>query len=147
MIFNIVADAVIRDSEARINHGRGLERPDVVAQFYGDDGLLTSEDAIRLQQMLDLYTDGFARVSLKMNAEKTKAMTMAGGKVIGNPSEQAICQRVEGIGLSYRERGTQKVICKLCGTQVNQQSLKCIKQDECAKVVEQPISLLRFGQH
>jgi hypothetical protein len=36
--------------------------------------------------MLDLYTDGFARVGLKMNAKKTKAMTMAGGKVIGNLS-------------------------------------------------------------
>jgi hypothetical protein len=91
MIFNIVADAaVIKDSEARMNFGRGLERPDVMSQFYADDGLLISEDPLQLQQMLDLYTDGFARVGLKMNAEKTKAMTMAGGKVIGNLSEQAI---------------------------------------------------------
>ena len=124
MIFNIVADAVIRDSEARMNFSTGLERPDVMSQFYADDGLLISEDPVRLQQMLDLYTDGFARVGLKMNAEKTKAMTMAGGKVIGNLSEQAIRRRVEGVGLSYRERGTQKVICELCGTQVNQQSLR-----------------------
>ena len=51
-------------------------------------------------------------------------MTMAGGKVIGNLSEQAIRRGVEGVGLSYRERGTQKVICELCGTNVNQQSLK-----------------------
>jgi hypothetical protein len=74
--------------------------------------------------MLDLYTDGFARVGLRMNAEKTKAMTMAGGNVIGNLSEKAIRRRVEGVGLSYRERGAQKVICELCGTQVNYQSLK-----------------------
>ena len=124
MIFNIVADAVIRDSEARMNLNRGLERADVTSQFYADDGLLISEDPIQLQQMLDLYIDGFARVGLKMNAEKTKAMIMAGGKVIGKLSKQAICRRVEGVGLSYRERLTQKVICELCGTQVNQQSLK-----------------------
>jgi hypothetical protein len=56
----------------------------------------------------------------------TKAMTMAGGKVIGNLSKQAIRRRLEGVGLSYCEQGrrTQKVICELCGTQVNQQSLK-----------------------
>jgi hypothetical protein len=46
MIFNIVADAVTRDSEARMNFGRGLERPDVMSQFYAYDGLLNSEDPV-----------------------------------------------------------------------------------------------------
>ena len=124
MIFNIVADAVIRDTEARMNLGREMGRSDVWSQFYADDGLVISEDPIRLQQMLDLYTDGFARVGLKMNADKTKAMTMAGGKVYGNLSENAVRRRVEGVGLSHRERSLQKVTCQLCGTQVNQQHLK-----------------------
>jgi len=124
MIFNIIADAVIRDTEARANIGRDLGRPDIWSQFYADDGLLISEDPVRLQHMLDLYTDGFARVGLKMNAEKTKAMTMAGGKLYGNQSTQALRRRVEGVGLSYRERSLQKVICQLCGAEVNRQHLK-----------------------
>jgi exonuclease III len=124
IIFNIIADAVIRHCEARISEGREMQRLSVDALFYADDGVLTGEDPDEVQLLLDIYTGTFARVGLKMNAGKTKAMIMNGGNIRQALSMRAYCRRVEGVGESHRERSLQKVKCELCGVEVNRQHLK-----------------------
>ena len=124
IIFNIIADAVIRHSEAQISEGREVQRLPVNALFYADDGVLTGEDSEEVQKFLDIYTEAFARVGLKMNAGKTKAMIMNGGNIRQALSMRAYCRRVEGVGESHRERSLQKVKCELCGAEVNRQHLK-----------------------
>jgi hypothetical protein len=64
--FNIVADALSRDCKA---------------EFQADEGMIVGEDPVEVQQLLDLYEKKFAAVGLKMNADKTKAIAMAGGDV------------------------------------------------------------------
>ena len=124
MIFNIVADAVIRDSEAQISESRDSQRQVVDALFYADDGALMGEDAMEVQSSLDIYTKTFARVGLKMNAEKTKAFVMDGGKIINPISLHAYRRRVLGVGETHRELCSQKVVCELCGTTVTREHLK-----------------------
>ena len=124
IIFNIIADAVIRHCEAQISEGRELQRLSVDALFYADDGVLTGEDAEEVQLLLDIYTETFARVGLKMNAGKTKAMIMRGGEIRQALSVRAYSRRIEGVGESHRERSLQKVKCELCGVEVNRQHLK-----------------------
>ena len=74
MIFNIVVDAVIRESEVQISESRGQQRRTVDALFYADDGALMGEDAMEVQSSLDIYTKTFSRVGLKMNAEKQRRL-------------------------------------------------------------------------
>ena len=109
IIFNIIADAVIWHRETQISEGRELQGRSVEALFYADDGVLTGEDAKEVQLLLDIYTETFARVGLKMNAGKTKAMIMSGGKIRQPLSEHAYCQLIKGTGESSRELGVQKV--------------------------------------
>jgi hypothetical protein len=67
----------------------------------------------------------FARVGLQMNASKTKAMVVTGGRFVGKQSVQALAHRHgKDENASHRERSQQKVICPLCGAQVNRQHLK-----------------------
>jgi len=48
--------------------------------FYADDGLITGMDPTRAQTAMDIITQGFASLGLKMNATKTEYMVMAGGR-------------------------------------------------------------------
>jgi hypothetical protein len=135
MIFNIVLDAVIREWEVQMGENS------ISTQFYADDGLLSGEDEKEIQRALDLMTDGFARVGLKMNAQKTEALIMTGGKAYGLQSEQAYARKLSGEGKSYRERSLEKVICDRCDRKVNrqhllnhQQSARCKKASK-ARVV------------
>jgi Reverse transcriptase (RNA-dependent DNA polymerase) len=123
-IFNIVADAVIRAAEAQSNQRHGkMEQADTI--FYADDGLLVGDSWEGVQEKMDAYTEMFARVGLQMNASKTKAMIMTGGRFIGKQSAQAMAYRhgIQGSS-SHRERSLQQVICPLCGTSVTRQYLK-----------------------
>jgi len=138
IIFNIIADAVIRDWEVRMGDGREMRR-ETKAQFYADDGLLSGEDPTEVQRGLDILTDLFARVGLKMNATKTEAMIMTGGKVTHRISDEAYVRRLTGTGLSHRERSLQKVICDLCGASVNRQHLKKHQtRATCRKARQEP---------
>ncbi len=135
MIFNIVLDAVIREWEVQMGENN------VDTQFYADDGLLSGNDEKEIQRALDLMTDGFARVGLKMNAQKTEALIMTGGKVYGPQSDQAYARRMGGEGMSYREKSTEKAICDRCGEHVarqyltkHQQTAKCGKASKEARV-------------
>lgn len=124
IIFNIAADVVIREVDALVSAGREAQRQEVEAIFYADDGALMGEDPEEVQRYLDCYTETFARIGLKMNAEKTKALIMDGGKIYGAISAHAYKRRFDGVGESHRERSLQKVICELCGAEVNRQHLK-----------------------
>jgi hypothetical protein len=123
-IFNIVTDAVIRAAEAQNEQANGnMELEDTI--FYADDGLLIGDSREGIQGKLDTYTEMFARVGLQMNASKTKAMVVTGGRFVGKQSVQALAYRHgKDENASHRERSQQKVICPLCGAQVNRQHLK-----------------------
>ena len=145
MIFNIIVDAVIRDVEFQLGLGREIQRRAVDEFFYADDGVLTGEEATEVQQQLDCYTETFARVGLKMNAAKTKAMIMDGGKIFEAISTHAYTRRITGVGETYRERSLQKVVCELCGQETNLQHLKkhqmtrkCNQGQEAQRATTQP---------
>lgn len=134
IIFNIIADAVIRESEAQFCNGNSQRLESIDEIFYADDGALSGEDPAAVQHLLDLYTETFARVGLRMNAEKTEAMIMAGGTSRAAMSATAYQHFCSGVGESFRERSLQKVKCELCGTEMIRSSLsahrksrKCIK--------------------
>jgi hypothetical protein len=120
-IFNIVCDAVIREWESQMNNGTAQERKETRAQFYADDGLLSGENPQEVQRAMDIFTTVFARVGLKMNATKTKAMTMIGSKAFASISKTAYTRRITGEGLTHRERNLQKVECELCGEMIGRQ--------------------------
>jgi hypothetical protein len=134
IIFNIICDAVIREWEFQMNEGNPTARKETRSQFYADDGLLSGEDPHETQRALDIFTDTFARVGLKMNATKTKVMSMTGCKTYTTISKEAYDRRITGAGLSNRERRLEKVECELCGAMINRQhvknhqkTLKCIR--------------------
>jgi hypothetical protein len=112
-IYNIVCNAVIREWESQMNNGTAQERKETRAQFYVDDGLLSGEKPQEVQRAMDIFTNIFARVGLKMNATKMKAMTMVGSKVYASISKIAYTQRITGEGHTHRERNIQKVECEL----------------------------------
>jgi hypothetical protein len=70
---------------------------------------------------MDIFTNIFARVGLKMNATKTKAMTMIGSKAYASISKIAYTRRITGEGHTHRERTLQKVECELCGGWISRQ--------------------------
>jgi hypothetical protein len=104
-----------------MNNGTAQERKETRAQFYADDGLLSGENPQEVQRAMDTITNVFARIGLKMNATKTKAMTMVGSKVYFSISKIAYTGRVTGEGHTHPERNLQKVECELCGGMICQQ--------------------------
>ena len=81
-----------------------IEETKVETIFYADDGLLGSFNPTQLQSAIDILTDLFAQVGLKMNPTKTKAMTTKGGKMMIKQSQEPYNHRVTGIGESYQEQ-------------------------------------------
>jgi hypothetical protein len=128
----------------------GGTRRETKSQFYADDGLLSGEDPKEVQRGLDIFTDGFARVGLKMNAAKTEAMTLQGGRAVHRISDKAYIRRLTGIGTSYKEHSLQKVQCNHCGRLVNRQyltkhqsTIKC----QNSKAAEGELNLIESEAH
>ena len=119
VIFNIMVDAVLRYHKQKLH--RTGEKVDPI--FYADDGLLAGTDEILLQRSLDIITEGFASIGLKMNAVKTEFMVATGSEGRTMVSSNADMRRNTGIGLSHAERRKVKVICPKCGTEVSSASL------------------------
>jgi hypothetical protein len=101
--------------------------------FYADDGMIAGEDPIELQKLLDLLTDKFAAVGLKMNADKTESKIMDGGEVSQPMSKESYYHQITGQGKSWKEKSKEKLSCSLCRSLVNrknitqhQQMKKCI---------------------
>ena len=98
MIFNIVVDTVIRFWR----HENTNEDGSLKTQFYADDGTISGNCAKEVQQALDIFTDGFARMGLKMNSKKTVAMIMTGGNVVVNISDEAYARKRGNGGLTSK---------------------------------------------
>ena len=129
-IFNVVCDAVVRywlsvvcDDNTIPNEGVGHNVRDLIALFYADDGLIASRDSEWLQQSIDVLTDLFARVGLKTNTTKTKAMICTPGYIATQMSDQQYRRRMRGTGQTYRERQRRRVECSLCNRNLAAASL------------------------
>ena len=93
------------------------------ALFYADNGLLSGQDAEETQRAMQILTESFARVGLKMDAAKTKGMIMTGGKISSPISPSAYSRKVTGFGFTSRELGSQKQECDLCSELVMQRNM------------------------
>jgi Reverse transcriptase (RNA-dependent DNA polymerase) len=96
-IFNIIADAVIRDCERAFCRGNILQSKLVdIFLFYADDGKIAGEDVNEVQHLLDLFTEKFAAVGLKMNVGKNESMIMEGGDVSQPIAKEAYYHHITG---------------------------------------------------
>ena len=77
VIFNIMVDAVLRYHSQKLCR---IGEQQVEPIFYADDGLLAGTDSNLLQKSLNIITDGFASIGLKMNAIKTEYMVATGSE-------------------------------------------------------------------
>ena len=123
MIFNIVVDAVIRESEFQFCEGDASRLESVEELFYADDGALAGENPLEIQRLLDIYTTNFARMGLKMNAEKTEAIIMKGGDLKLKESKEAYDLKFFGIGKTTKEKMKEKVKCEHCGKELSRKYL------------------------
>jgi hypothetical protein len=132
-LFNIIVNTVVQEWKAKTEHAadEATIRQSVEGLFYADDGLLASEDPNEAQGALDILTDGFSRVGLKMNAAKTEAMVVKGGKVYEQLSKEAYARKATGTGATHRERSLEKIQCNLCGDLIGRQHL--IKHQQTKK--------------
>ena len=76
-----------------------------------------------LQVSLDLATDLFARVAMKANTNKTKAMVGHNGSLCLQLSFLAYKHCLSGEGLMNRESKRQKVSCSHCNKELQAASL------------------------
>ena len=97
VIFNIMVDAVLRYHSQQLRR-IGLQQVDPI--FYADDGLLAGTDSNLLQKSLNVITDGFASIGLKMNAIKTEYMVATGSEGRVLRSSNASMRRNTGMGLT-----------------------------------------------
>jgi Reverse transcriptase (RNA-dependent DNA polymerase) len=130
-VFNIVVDAVVNYCEAKFKTLHpNKELPKVL--FYADDGVITGSDPILVQSMLDIYTNAFLRVGLKMNVAKTKSMIMVGRQCRTRTPRNEVNQ-----DLTYKQLQATKVTCTKCNNMVgrsylkrHQETQKCILENE-----------------
>lgn len=130
MIFNIIADAVIRYWLSIVSSepddaitGLGANLLDRTALFYADDGMLGSTDPEWLQGAFDTLSGLFERVGLRTNEDKTKAMVCTPGSIRSQVSQQAYKRRWDGHGPSYRQRKRHRTSCPECGKELREGSL------------------------
>ena len=117
-VFNIVTDAVVNFCEATFKTAHpNKEVPKII--FYADDGVISGDDASLVQYMLDIYTDAFLRVGLKMNVEKTKAMTMTGSQY-----QKRTARPEEFKELPSKEFQNMKICCEKCKSIIVRQNMK-----------------------
>jgi hypothetical protein len=69
------------ESLKQLTNGDPMREDLVTTLFYAYDGALLGEDPTEVQALLVLFTSMFARVGLKMNADKTECMIMDGGRI------------------------------------------------------------------
>jgi hypothetical protein len=69
-----------------------------------------------------------------MNAKKTKAMVMSGGKTIVDVSKEAFSRRMRDGGMSHKERQREKVVCERCDKSSSFQNLCEHQKKRCQKI-------------
>jgi len=72
---------------------------------------------------MDIITQGFASLGLKMNATETEFMVMTGGRHKVRMSTVAYNRSVTGAGLTWKERRKVPVQCLKCGSTIVRESL------------------------
>ena len=116
-IFNIVVDAVVCYwlsqvvGEGSENTGLGLTATNKLTIFYADDGLVVAHDHEWLPHAIDVLSGLFEQVGLWMSINKTKCMSYMPGHISDWMSTVAYKHRMEGTGLSHRERQCHGVWC------------------------------------
>ena len=106
MIFNLMVDAIVRH----------MEHLGVVnIQFYADDGLIWGEDGAIVQAQLNIISQSFATIGLKMNARKTEFLVMTGRLPTITISDRAFERRLGGGGPSHTDCANEKITCPICG--------------------------------
>ena len=90
---------------------------------YADDGRLAGVDPIRLQAGLDFMTEQFARVGMKMNVTKTKAMICHNSTLGSRWSTPAYKRCLDGVGESSAQAKRHKVACPKCDAELQERSL------------------------
>jgi hypothetical protein len=130
IIFNIVADAVIRHwlftvspEETDASDGLGDNITKRAALFYADDGLLASPDREWLQDAFTVLVDMFARVGLRTNTEKTQVMICTPGFIRTYYSTAAYKRKLSHQGDTYRQRKRRRTTCATCGKDLAEGSL------------------------
>jgi hypothetical protein len=121
--FNMAVDAIIRaEEDVRRRTGDAAAREIAIA-FYADDGKIGGTDAGAVQASLDVFTDLFGRMGLKMNGTKTEAMTSA---TPGRPTQirhGAYQRKLAGTGAEYKARSSAMGVCPVCGDEIQKRSL------------------------
>ena len=87
LMFNVCVDAVVREwlcltlSDEAAHNRLGDRAAEILVAFYVDDRIIASHDPVLLQESFDILIRLFERISLFMNAAKTKAMVCIPGKI------------------------------------------------------------------
>ena len=92
--------------------------------FYADDGKVGTYQPKCLQRSLDVLSDLFLRLGLRMNAKKTKVMVTKGRIGTIKQSTEAYNRRTKGEGKTHRERERQMEQCPLCDKVMQRKSLR-----------------------
>ena len=128
LIFNVMVDVVVR-------HWRHLTGDTLdTTIFYADDGLLAGTDAQALQQSLNIITEGFNSLGLKMNASKTEWMETVSRTRKGLLSTAAYNRKWTGNRMTYAGRRLEKVQCLNCGSLVARSTLSRHQKSRKCKV-------------
>ena len=117
-LFNIVVDAFVNCCEAvyKVSHP-AKEIPKVI--FYADDGVISGNDAVLVQSMLDIYSNAFLRVGLSINVSKTKAMTMLGRKIQTRTARPVEFKEMPSVTFH-----NMRVCCNKCHGMITRRNLK-----------------------
>ena len=92
--------------------------------FYTDDGVLHGPDPVQLQQGLNLLGTLFATFGLSLNHQKTKFITMEGGRPYLHLSDEAYHFRQTDDGNAYLSCQQRSVTCPHCLTSLQFRSLR-----------------------
>ena len=117
MLFNILVDAILRHEELQCNIS-GISDISPRVCFYADDVAISGTDAPTIQQSLDAIIDGFKRLGICVNREKTKWMFVARKTQINCIQHRAYCNLVRGGPETYVHRGHQLIKCPVCATNI-----------------------------
>ena len=129
MIFNILVDAVVRETlevvcgTQEVQNGMGWAVGEHNLIFYMYDGSTGGRYHIWVQDALTVSVAMFRQLGLDKKLEKTNTLVCTTGYIYRKCSEAAYKQRATGEGGTFRERKRAMVSCTVCGVTVAASSL------------------------
>ena len=91
--------------------------------FYANDGMVGSQDADWLQQLMNVLVSFFQRYGLAANVAKSRTMTCQPGLLRSGMSAEAKAMKCTGVGYLYRVRLRQSIPCPECGVEITRVSM------------------------